>query len=137
MHVNSYLNLSFHFTGLGAVDFVDPPSGSVIANFEGIPNATTIICNITHGGSQITTQWNVANFRGGGPNNLFAPTVAPELFSVGGDPMPNTNFLFDNELTILNWAAELDRVMVYCGTGQEPQQASFTLRIYSESSLAS
>ena len=129
--------MSFYFTGLGAVDFVDPPSGSVIANFEGTPNATTIICNITDGGIQITTQWNVANFRRGGPNNLFAPTVAPELFSSGDDPMPNTNFLFDNELTILNWAAELDRVMVYCGTGQEPQQASFTLRIYSESSLAS
>ena len=94
---------------------------------------TTIACNITHGGIQITTQWNVANFRGGGPNSLFAHTVAPELFSVGGDPIPNTNYLFNNELTVLNWAAELDRAIVYCGTGQDPQQASFTLRIYSES----
>ena len=104
----------------------------MIANFEGTPNATTIVCNITNGGVQITTQWNVANFRGGGPNSLLSHTAAPELFSVGGDPNPDTNFLFDNELTILNWAAELDRVMVYCGTGQDAQQASFTLRIYSE-----
>ena len=121
------------FTGLGAIDFVDPSSGSVIANFEGTQNATTIICNITNGqGLQITTQWNVGNFRGGGPNNLFALTIAPELFSLGGDPIPNTNFLFNNELTVLNWAAELDGVIVYCGTGVNPQEASFTLRIYSE-----
>ena len=121
-----------YFTGLGTVDFVDPPSGSVIASFEGTPNATTIICNVTRdGGPQVTTQWNVANFRGSG-SNLLAHTEAPELFSVGGDPNPNTDFLFDNELTILDWAAELDRVIVYCGTGRDPQQASFTLRIYSE-----
>ena len=111
---------------------MDPPSGSVIANFEGTPNATTIICNVTRDrGPQITTQWNVANFRGSG-SNLLAHTVAPELFSVGSDPIPNTDLLFDNELTILNWAAELDGVIVYCGTGRDPQQASFTLRIYSE-----
>ena len=60
--------------------------------------------------------------------------MAPELFSVGGDrAIPNTDILFDNKLTILNWAAELDGVIVYCGTGQDPQQASFTLKIYSES----
>ena len=92
-----------------------------------------IICNITNDGIQITTQWNVGNFRGRGPNYLFAPTMsAPELFSVGGDPIPDTNFLFNNELTILNWAAELDGVVVYCGTGVNPQEASFTLRLYSE-----
>ena len=112
---------------------MDPPSGSVIANFEGsTPNTVTIACNITHEGRQITTQWNVASFRGGGPNSLLALTVAPELFSLGGDPIPDTDFLFNNELTILNWAAELDRAMLYCGTGQDPQQAGFTLRIYSE-----
>ena len=132
MQVNPCITSSIYFTGLGAVDFVDPPSGSVIANFEGTPNAATIVCNISHGGLQITTQWNVANFRGGGPNSLLAFTIAPELFSVGGDPIPNTNLLFNNELTFLNWAAELDGVIVYCGTGQDPQQASFTLRIYSE-----
>ena len=105
----------------------------MISNFEGALNATTITCTITRDspiGPQITTQWNVGNFRGNG-ESLVAINAAPELFSVGGDPIPNTNFLFDNELTILNWAAELDGVIVYCGTGADPQQASFTLRIYS------
>ena len=105
----------------------------MISNFEGALNGTTITCTITRdspAGSQITTQWNVGNFRGNG-ENLVDIAQAPELFSVGGDPIPGTNFLFDNELTILNWAAELDGVIVYCGTGLAPQQASFTLRIYS------
>ena len=114
------------------MDFVDPPSGSVIANFEGTQNATTIACNISHGGVQITTQWNVGNFRRSGPNGLRATTDAPELFLLGGDPIPDTTFLFDNRLTVLNWASELDEVIVYCGTGQEPQQANFILRVYRE-----
>ena len=60
--------------------------------------------------------------------------MAPELFFVGGDPrVPNNDILFDNKLTILNWTAELDGVIVYCGTGQDRKQANFTLRIYSES----
>ena len=111
---------------------MDPPSGSVIANFEDTTNASTIVCNISHGGRQISTQWTVANFRGDGPNVLYPFNIAPELFSAGGDPIPNTDFLFNNELTFLTWAAELDGVIIYCGTGQDPQQASFTLRIYSE-----
>ena len=121
-------------SGLGSADFTDPPSDSIIANFEGTPNATTITCNVSRSdiSAQITTQWNVGNFRGG-PDSLQAVSIAPALFFVGGDPIPNTNFLYDNELTILNWAAELDGVIVYCGTGQDPQQASFSLRIYSES----
>lgn len=104
----------------------------MIPHFEGTPNATTITCNITvDGGNQITTQWNVGNFRRGGPDSLQGVSNST-LFSVGGDPVPNTTFLFENELTVVNFAAELDGVVVYCGSGQEPRQASFTLRIYSE-----
>ena len=45
-------------TGLGVVDYVDPPSGSAIANFEGTVNASTLICNVTNEqGLQISTQW--------------------------------------------------------------------------------
>ena len=58
-------------TGLGATNFTDPPSGTLIANLEGAENATTLTCNLTNpDGDQITTQWNVGNFRGSGPNDL-------------------------------------------------------------------
>ena len=103
----------------------------MIANLEGAENATTLTCNITDPeGAQITTQWNVGNFKGSGPNDLRQISEAPELFFVSGDLIPNTNFLFDNQLTILSWTTELDEVIVYCGSGQVPQQANFFLRVY-------
>ena len=56
----------FHPETLGLATFVDPPSGSVIANFEGIENPTTINCNITTDQGvqmQVTTQWHVEYYR--------------------------------------------------------------------------
>ena len=77
----------------------------------------------------------MGNFRGSGPNDLqhIADLEAPELFFVSGDPFPNTNFLYNNRLTILSWTTELDEVIGYCGTGQIPQQAHIILRVYRKS----
>ena len=80
---------------------------------------------------QITTQWNLANFRG----SVGLQTInnaAPELFEITGDPTPGTMFTFQNRLTVLNLVRELDRVSIFCGTGAMPQQADFVLRIYRE-----
>ena len=109
---------------------MDPPSGSVVANFEGSLNAITINCSVTSSqGARITTQWTLENFRGSTalvtPNN-----AAPELFSFGGDPVPGFNFTYENTLTVTNLTSDLDGVIVYCGTGVQPQQANFTLKIY-------
>ena len=53
------------YIGHGAVEFVSPaPSGSVIANFEGTINDTTLICNVTHDEIQFDTLWSISNFRG-------------------------------------------------------------------------
>ena len=118
-------------TGLGATNFTDPPSGTLIANLEGAENATTLTCNVSNPeGDQITTQWNVGNFRGSGPNDFREANELLELFFISGDPIPNSNFLFNNRLTILSWTTEVDEVIMYCGTGQMPQQANFNLRVY-------
>ena len=66
--------------GHGAVQFVDPPSGEVIANFEGAQNFTTIMCNVTAALSgPATTRWDNENFRGvPGLQNIlgnFEPTL--------------------------------------------------------------
>ena len=110
-----------------------PPSGSVIANFEGTLNATTINCSVTNSqGAQITTQWTLTNF-GGDESDAFIFTlnnVAPELFSFSGDPIPGFNLTYQNSLTITNMTSDLDGVIIYCGTGKQFQQANFTLRIY-------
>ena len=117
-------------TGSGAAQSTDPPSGSVIPNFEGPDNTTTITCNIaTNQGVQIGTQWNIENF--GGNPVLQSVNVAPDLFDIGGDLRPgSTTDTFLNQITILNFTSELDNAILYCGTGVDRQQANFTIRIY-------
>ena len=104
----------------------------MIAGFEGAENATTITCNVTNSqGIQISAQWSLGNFRGSeGLQTII--NAAPELFKIDGDLIPGTTFTFENKLTVLNFVSDLDRVIVYCGTGARPQEASFTLRIYRE-----
>ena len=38
--------------------------------------------------------------------------------------------LYLNELRVTNWTSEVDRVIVFCGTGGDPTQTNVTLRIY-------
>ena len=117
---------------MGAVNFTDPASGSLIANFEGTENAITITCNVTNSQeAQISTQWTLTNFRGS-TGLQSVNNAAPELFEITGDPISDTMFTFTNRLTILNLVRDLDRVTVFCGTGAMPQQANFLLRIYRE-----
>ena len=120
---------------MGAVTFTDPASGSVIANFEGTENVTTITCNATNSqGIQISTQWTLTNFRGStGLQTINNAT--PELFEITGDPIVGTMFTYNNCLTIVNLVRDLDHVIIFCGTGVMLQQADFVLRIYRELKL--
>ena len=114
------------------MDFVDPPSGSVIANFEGTLNATTLSCNISTDseGTQIGTQWVTENFRGN-PALQRVSDAAPDLFEFGGDLRPgSTTDTFLNRLTIVNVTSDLDNVILYCGTDIQRRQANFTIRLY-------
>ena len=106
-----------------------PPSGTLIANFEGAGNATTLFCNVSSDGIQVTTTWSIQNYRGS--TGLVDITSSPEPFSVDGDPnplAPQASLL--NELTVSNWIANLDGATIFCGTGQDQREASFLLRVY-------
>ena len=105
----------------------------MIADFEGTVNATTLTCNVTNSeGSQTTTSWFVRNFRGFSNLQGITDSFVPELFSVDGDPRTGLSITFRNRLTITNLTSELDEVTVYCGTGQNREQANFVLRVYSK-----
>ena len=119
--------------GLGAAQ-TDPPSGSVIADFEGTANVTTLVCNVTEmSGERGVTVWSIANFRGVSGVAGLLLTTAPELFEFGGEPIPTApQFTYLNQLTILQLTSELDEAVLYCGTGRNSEQASFLLRIYRE-----
>ena len=116
--------LCIFVVGYGVADFISPaPSGSVIANFEGVTNGPTLICNVTRGETQTDTFWSIANFRGvTGRQSLISLVSRQNLFLAQGS--------FFNELVVTNWTSEVDRVTVFCGTGGDPTQANVTLRIY-------
>ena len=125
--------LTLCFTGLGVVNFVDPPSGSVIASFEGTANVTTILCNVSFSGIQATTRWSIENFRDThGLQNIASNLLDTGLFMISGDPIPDDpwNSTFENQLTISNLTSELDGLTLYCGTGAMARQANFNFRIY-------
>ena len=101
----------------------------MVANFEGAINATTLTCNIIDdGGVQRTTTWSVRNFEG--VSEIRPLTIADTLFTFGGDLIPNTNFTYLNQLTIVNWTTALDGVTLFCGIGRDLDQANVSLRIY-------
>ena len=115
------------------VQSVSPPSGSLVADFEGVLNATTFHCNVTDTDSNqlAITEWSVQNFREINELQAITSNLAPNLFLVTGNELPsNPAFTLNNILTIHNLTSELDGVILYCGTGQKRQEANFTLRIY-------
>ena len=124
--------------GFALATFVDPPSGSTIARFEGAMNAATLTCNITlnDGLTQTFTEWFVQNLRGNDGLQVIIDDFFPEVFSIGGDPLPTAPArTFRNQLTLLNFTAELDGTMIFCGTGGASgnhEQANFYLRVYSK-----
>ena len=125
--------------GFALATFVDPPSGSTIARFEGAMNAATLACNITSSEApnmQTFTEWFVRNLRGNDGLQVINDNFFPEIFSAGGDPLPtHPTLTFRNQLTLLNFTAELDGITIFCGTGGptgNPEQANFYLRVYSK-----
>ena len=119
----------------GLVLSTQPPSGSLIANFEGDENTTTLVCNISSDGTtQITTTWSIQNYRGS--TGLVHLIGSLEPFIVDGPPNPLApQISLSNELTVSNWTADLDGTTIYCGTGQDQREASFFLRVYRKSLL--
>ena len=118
--------------GLTAVDYVKPPSGSLVANYEGTRNASTLTCNILNfGGARTTTTWFLQNFRSNPGLTVISVGELTELFSFSGDVLPtDPTRTYRSELTILNFTSELDGVTVFCGTARDSQQANFYLRIF-------
>ena len=117
------------YAGHGAADFVDPPTGTLIVNFEGtLENAVTITCNITNGVNQIGTQWSIENFRNS-PNLISLPSNNIPEIAIDGDLRPSGS-TFRNRLTISALTSQLDGVIIHCGTGEQPRQANYPVRIY-------
>ena len=55
-----------------------------------------------------------------------------DLFLISGDERNDSTGLstFRNRLTILNFTSDLEDATLFCGTGADPEFASFPLRLY-------
>ena len=96
------------------MQYSDPYSGQVIADFEGAENFTTITCNIvTASGDRAITRWGIENFRGVSTLQNILASFEPTLVLISEDNFIGLNIA--DRLTILRLAPEL---------------ANFPIRIY-------
>lgn len=98
-----------------------PASGTLIAGFEGATNISVLFCNIFSDNQQISTLWNTGNVA----NGIIQP-LSQSLTSL----VVTKDSLYENKLTILNLTSNLNDMIVFCGTEEDPKLANFTLRIY-------
>ena len=92
---------------------VNPPSGLVVASFEGIENVTTLRCNVTASEIQTTTRWRTKDFRGVTNLQFVHQDFDCYLFLVSGDRDPIGGHKFHNQLTILKLAQWNNTVLWY------------------------
>ena len=112
---------------------LDPSNGSVIVDFEGSINATTITCDVvTTTGNHINTEWSIINFRELSSFRTLSDITAPEIFLFSGDPIPGTvpNQTYRNRLTVLVLSNDLDQVTIFCGSSTFPTLAQVSFRVY-------
>lgn len=112
---------------------LNPSNGSVIVDFKGSINATTITCDVVNTtGNQINTEWSVTNFRELSNFRMLSDITAPEIFLLSGDPIPGTvpNQTYRNRLTVLVLSNDLDQVTIFCGSSAFPTLAHVSFRVY-------
>ena len=102
-------------------------------DFEGAINVTTITCDIVNRSrSQESTEWSISSFKGVSGFHTLTDITASEIFLFSGDSIPGAvpNLTYRNQLTILVFSNDLDRVVIFCGSNAFPAQAHFIFRIY-------
>lgn len=108
-----------------------PLSGSLLVDYCGAKNFTTLNCSILTSSRPVHIVWSVQHLRNNSAILMVEDNTEPELFYiVESVKTASQNFFSQSYFTILNLTSELDGVIVYCGTKEEPKIANFSLRIY-------
>ena len=123
----------FSYPGHCLANFIDPPNGTTVSGFEGDVNATVFTCSVVSNDAQVTTTWSIRGLGGEpGLRTIFESDFV-DLFVISGDernvPIGNLT-TFRNRLTIVNFTSGLEDATLFCGTGADPEFASFPLRLY-------
>ena len=111
---------------------IEPDSGSLFAAFEGSVNATTFTCNLfdSSGYKQHPTFWMLTNLQGSTDLQPVSSSAVSNRFYIHNHTNIHQNNLIDHRMMVLNLTADLDGVIVFCGSIDEPKLANFTLKIY-------
>jgi hypothetical protein len=109
-----------------------PSSGMFLADNLGTENFTTLNCSILAYNEPVYIRWSMENFRSISSNLTVDNDTAPESFYIEESMIniTSTNFFTQSHLTILNLTSDLDGVVVFCGTHEDPKVANFSLRVY-------
>ena len=82
-----------------------------------------LVCNVFSDNQQVTTVWNTGT---------TSSRIIQPLSQSSASLWVSTD-VYATKLDIHTLASDLDNVIVYCGTEENPKLANFTLRIYSKS----
>ena len=112
----------------------DPSNGSTVLKFEG--ETTNFFCQLFTGNksesdNQETTIWSILNFNESTELLRIENVLAPSDYSISSGPTENNDNTND-VLTLLHVSTALDEASIVCGTKNQQQVGTFTLRIYSK-----
>lgn len=109
-----------------------PLSGAVIANYEGAEDFITLNCSILSSNEAVHIQWSLQSLKDNPAIQPIGNNTAPHLFYVTEKviEISSNNFFSCSNLTIKNMTAELDGVVIFCGTDETPAISNFSLRLY-------
>ena len=115
---------------------VDPESGSIIRDVEGAQNIS-LFCEAFNEGSPVQTAWfqQTPDDIEAGRDSSIIPNDDENFIRSGGSVVEmGITVQLNTNLTIVTLTAELDKVIIYCGTAVDLSSlANFTLRVYRKS----
>lgn len=119
------------FAGLDIGIHTEPHPGSHLIHYEGSLNIITLKCTKFNDNEEII--WSLQNFRHNTEVKRVRDIEIPELFyNISNEA---ENYSIRSHFTIHNITLQLDEVVIFCGTNEEPLLANFTLHVkdYSKS----
>lgn len=106
-----------------------PSSGTLLADNMGTKNFAALNCSILSYNKPVFVQWSLRSISS---DQRIDNSKAPELFYIKEEVINITSksFFTQSHFIILNLTSDLDGVVVFCGTHEDPKMANFSLRVY-------
>lgn len=106
-----------------------PSSGTLLADNLGTKNFAIVNCSILSYNKPVSVLWSLRNISA---DHRVDNNTAPELFYIVEEVTNITrrNLFTQSHFIIPYLTSDLDGVVVFCGTREDPKVANFSLRVY-------